>query len=73
MLWSMSELVFNVTQESDGGYVAVAVGESIATQGDTWDELCFMVLDAVKLSFFDRQPPDRIRLFLHVEQVLAVA
>jgi hypothetical protein len=43
----MRELVFNVTQESDGGYVAVAVGESIATQGDTWDELCFMVLDAV--------------------------
>jgi hypothetical protein len=69
----MSELVFNVTQESDGGYVAVAVGESIATQGDTWDELCFMVLDATKAYFFDSEPPDRIRLFHHVEQVLAVA
>lgn len=69
----MSELVFNVSQEPDGGYVAVAVGESIATQGDTWDELCFMVLDAVKGYFSDREPPARIRLFLHVEQVLAVA
>jgi hypothetical protein len=69
----MSELVFNVTQEPDGGYVAVAIGESIATQGDNWDELCFMVVDAVRGSFFDRQPPDRIRLFMHIEQVLAVA
>ncbi len=72
-LLPMNELVFNVTQESDGGYVAVAVGESIVTQGDTWDELCYMVLDATKGYFFDSQPPDRIRLFLHVEQVLAVA
>jgi hypothetical protein len=69
----MSELVFNVTQESDGGYVAVALGESIATQGDTWDELCYMVLDAVKAYFSEREPPARIRLFLHIEQVLAVA
>ncbi len=69
----MTELVFNVTQESEGGYVAVAVGESIATQGDTWVELCSMVLDATKGYFFDSEPPARIRLFLHVEQVLAVA
>ena len=69
----MRELTFNVTQESDGGYVAVAVGESIATQGDTWDELCYMVLDATQAYFFDSKPPERIRLFLHVEQVLAVA
>ena len=69
----MRELIFNVTRETDGGYVAVAVGESIATQGDTWEELCFMVLDATQAHFFDSTPPDRIRLFLHVEQVLAVA
>ena len=69
----MNELVFNVEQESDGGYVAVAVGESIVTQGDTWDELCYMVLDATKGYFYDSEPPARIRLFLHREQVLAVA
>ena len=46
----MRELLFNVTQESGGGYVAVAVGDSIVTQGDTWDELCSMVLDATQLS-----------------------
>jgi hypothetical protein len=32
-----------------------------------------MVLDAVKGYFYDSEPPVRIRLFLHVEQVLAVA
>lgn len=69
----MNELLFNVTQEPDGGYIAVAVGETIATQGDTWDELCQMVVDAVKGYFYNSEPPARIRLFLHVEQVLAVA
>lgn len=69
----MRELVFNVTQESDGGYVAVAVGESIATQGDTWDELCYMVLDATRGYFQGSEPPETIRLYHHVEQVLAVA
>ena len=69
----MSELVFNVTQESDGGYVAYAVGEGIVTQGDTWDELCFMVVDATRGYFRDATPPERLRLYLHVEQVLAVA
>ncbi len=67
----MSELVFNVTRESDGGYVAVAVGESIATQGDTWDELCYMVKDAVKGYYYNSAPPSNVRLVL--EQVLAVA
>jgi predicted RNase H-like HicB family nuclease len=67
----MSELTFNVTQEPDGGYVAVAVGESIVTQGDDWEELCEMVLDATKGYFYDTEPPDQIRL--HMEQVLAVA
>jgi predicted RNase H-like HicB family nuclease len=69
----MSELIFNVTQEEDGGYVAVAVGESIVTQGDTWEELCYMVTDATKGYFYDLTPPQQIRLFLHREQLLAVA
>lgn len=69
----MSELRFNVTQETDGGYIAVAVGKSIVTQGNTWNELCLMATDATKGYFFDSEPPTHIRLFLHLEQVLAVA
>jgi len=41
------ELVFRVTQESDGGYCAECLTESIFTQGDTWEELEGMIKDAV--------------------------
>ena len=60
----MRELVFEVTQEEDGGFCAKAIGESIFTQGDTWDELREMVLDATRGYFYDSQPPDQIRLEL---------
>jgi hypothetical protein len=30
----MKELVFEITQEADGGFTAEALGESIFTQGD---------------------------------------
>jgi hypothetical protein len=35
----MTELVFEVTQEADGGYCAECLTESIFTEGDTWDSL----------------------------------
>ena len=60
----MSELIFEVIQEEDGGYCARAVGEGIFTQGDTWEELKEMVLDATKGYFYDSTPPENIRLHL---------
>ncbi|MEI7940057.1 MAG: 2-phospho-L-lactate guanylyltransferase, partial [Verrucomicrobiota bacterium] len=30
------EIVFTVTQESDGGFVAECLSQDIFTQGDTW-------------------------------------
>ena len=35
----MSELVFEVTQEGDGGFVAECLTEAIFTQADTWEAL----------------------------------
>jgi predicted RNase H-like HicB family nuclease len=67
----MSELVFEVTQEADGGYVAEALGESIVTEGDTWEELRDNVREAVSAYFFDRPAPDRLRLHLVRDEVLA--
>ena len=69
----MRELVFEVTQEEDGGFCARAIGEGIFTQGDTWDELRAMVLDATTGSFYDSEPPARIRLRLLRDEVLLVA
>ncbi len=69
----MHELVFEVTQEDNGGFCARAIGETIFTQGDTWEELSEMVMDATKGYFYDSQPPTQIRLHLLRDEVLAVA
>ncbi len=58
----MKELIFEVTQEADGGYVAECLTESIVTQGDTWEELRSMVKDAVQGYYFDAPKPQMIRL-----------
>jgi len=68
----MEELIFVVTPDPDGGFCAAAVGEGIFTQGDTWEELCAMVLDATKCHSIESTPPATVRLILR-EQVLAVA
>jgi hypothetical protein len=67
----MNELVFAITQEADGGFVAEALGESIFTQADTWDELRAQVREAVTAFYFDRPPPTRVRLHLVRDEVLA--
>jgi predicted RNase H-like HicB family nuclease len=58
----MNELVFEVTQEADGGYVAEALGEGVITQADTWEEFRENVREAVAAYFFDRPAPSRLRL-----------
>jgi hypothetical protein len=58
------ELVFEVTQDADGGYVAEAVGEDIFTQADTWEQLKLSAREAVQAFYFDVEPPASIRLRL---------
>jgi hypothetical protein len=67
-----SELVFEVTEEADGGYVAECLTESIVTQGDTWEELRAMVKDAVDAYYFDGPKPQWIRLHLVHNEVLSM-
>ena len=73
MFKDMNELVFSVSQEEDGGFVAECLQEPIFTQGDTWGELSDAVRDAVAAWHFDRPAPDRIRLHLVRDELLAVA
>jgi hypothetical protein len=56
----MKELVFEVIQEADGGYTAEALGESIFTQADSWDELKANVREAVQAFYFDSAAPASI-------------
>ncbi len=64
------ELIFEVTEETDGGFVAECLTESIVTQGDSWDELRANVKDAVEGYFFDGRKPKAIRLRLVRNEVL---
>jgi predicted RNase H-like HicB family nuclease len=57
-----SELVFDVTEQADGGYTAECPSENIVTQGDTWEQLRANVKDAVEAFFFDGPKPQAIRL-----------
>jgi hypothetical protein len=59
------ELVFSVTQEEDGGFVAECLSEAIFTQADSWDELKRMVKDAVQTHFFDQPEKAKSRIRLH--------
>ena len=67
----MSEIVFEVTQEADGGFCAECLTESIFTQGDSWDELRAIVKEAVEAFYFDRPKPAGIRLHLVRDEILA--
>jgi hypothetical protein len=69
----MKEIVFEIAQDSDGGFTAEALGESIFTQADNWDELRANVREAVRAFYFDSIPPASIRLRLVRDEVLAVA
>ena len=67
----MAEIVFEVTQETDGGLVAECLSEPIFTQADNWDDLRANVKDAVAAYYFDHsQPPTAIRLHLVRDEVL---
>jgi hypothetical protein len=69
----MNDIVFEVTQEADGGFGAECLTESIFAQADGWDELRVNVQDAVNGFFFDQEKPSNIRLHFVRDEVLAIA
>ena len=73
MMEKMSELVFEVVQDADGGYCAECLTESIFTQADSWDELRRNVREAVTAFYFDKTAPASIRLHLVRDEILSVA
>ena len=68
----VNEIVFEVTQDADGGFSAECLTESIFTQGDTWDELRANVKEAVEAFYFDRPKPASLRLHLIRDEMLAL-
>ena len=68
----VNEIIFTVTESLDGGYEAKAVGHSIYTQCDEYDELPAILRDAVKCHFNEDELPSLIRVHLVKDEVIAV-
>ena len=68
----MSEIVFLVEEDPEGGLTARALGESIFTQADDLAALRQMVRDAVRCHFPDpAERPRLIRLHMVHDEVIA--
>ena len=67
-----TEIIFEVTEASDGGYYAKALGHSIFTQGEDWNDLKEMAKDATLCHFDEDDVPRVIRLHLVREEAIVV-
>lgn len=70
----MKEIIFEITEdEAEGGFVARALGYSIVTQAETWNELRSNVREAVLCHFDEGPAPAVIRLHRVMDEVMALA
>ena len=70
----MNEIIFEVREdETEGGFVARALGQSIVTQADTLEQLRTNVRDAVRCHFEEGQAPQVIRFHRVLDEVFALA
>ena len=68
----MSEIVFEITEDaSDGGFVARALGYSIVTEADTWEDLRANVREAVLCHFDEGKAPAVIRLHRVLDELVS--
>ena len=68
----MKEIVFEVTPDPVCGFTAEAVGHSICTEADSWEELYENAKDAVAGYFFDEPGDYMVRLQFSRNEVFAV-
>jgi hypothetical protein len=66
----LKEIFFIVEEALEGGYTAHALGHSIFTEADTWDELKEAIQDAVRCHFEEDKRPTLVRLHVVREEVL---
>jgi len=68
----MTEIIFLVEEAIEGGYNARALGYSIYTEADTWDELKLAIQDALECHFEEDKKPHLVRLHYLREEVMAI-
>ncbi len=67
------ELVFDIVQDSDGGFIANCLSEDIFTEADSWDQLRANVKEAVEAFYYDAPAPRIVRLHLVRDELLTLA
>lgn len=67
-----SEIIFLIEESPEGGYEAKALGYSIYTEADTFEEVRLAIVDAVRCHFEESEMPRIIRLHLVREEVVAL-
>ena len=64
------ELIFEIRDADEGGYFARALGHSIFTEAESWEELRKNILEAVSLHFEDEPVKPRIVQLHYVKDEL---
>jgi hypothetical protein len=65
-----SEIIFTVQESPEGGFEARALGFSIFTEAESFDELKRMIRDAVSCHFTPDDKPSVIRLHMVKDEVI---
>ena len=65
------EVLFLVEDAAEGGFLARALGYSIFTEADSWEELKQAIRDAVQCHFDEVDQPDLIRMHAVREEVVS--
>jgi hypothetical protein len=66
----MNELIFIVEESAEGGFEARALGHSIFTEGETFEELKANIKEAIHCHFEDNMPK-MVRLHYIKEEIFA--
>lgn len=66
------EIIFLIEESDEGGYEAKALGHSIFTEAETYEELKEAIKDAVKCHFNEKESPNIIRLHTFRDEIIAV-
>ncbi len=68
---NMTELIFEVREDPEGGFTASALGASIFTEADSADALKEAIRDAVRCHFDPGTEPKVLRLIFVREEIIA--
>jgi hypothetical protein len=58
----MTEIIFLIEEAPEGGYIARALGHSIFTEAESWEELKEMIQEAVSCHFEENERPKIIHM-----------